>query len=423
MKRPVPVTVVVLLLLLHGSLYAAGSREGAREQKLEIFSWWTAEGEAEGLAAMARIFKQKYPSIEFINATVAGGAGSNAKTVLATRMQGGNPPDSFQVHAGHELIDTWVVAGKMEPITFILENAGYLGSFPKGVIDIITYKGEIYSVPVNIHRSNVLWYNKKIFSTYAITPPRSLADFLRVADALAGKGITPLALGDAGIWASTHLFESILLGTMGPDAYKGLWTGATPWSGTGVKSALATFAKLMEFVNTDHAALSWDAAAQYVVDGKCAMTIMGDWAEGYFKAKGLTPNVEFGYAPSPGTSGSFLMLSDSFGLPKGAPHRDAAIKWLALCASKEGQDAFSPYKGSIPSRVDGDRSLYDDYLKSAMDSFKSDTIVPSLTHGAAAAEGWLTEFNNRMTIFASDLDVDKAAADFAAIARKYINKK
>ncbi len=22
---------------------------------------------------------------------------------------GGNPPDSFQVHAGHELIDTWVV--------------------------------------------------------------------------------------------------------------------------------------------------------------------------------------------------------------------------------------------------------------------------------------------------------------------------
>ena len=42
----------------------------------------------------------------------------------------------------------------------------------------------------------------------------------------------------------------------------------------------------MTYANTDHAAMSWDGAVQYVIDGKCAMTIMGDWAEGYFKAKG-----------------------------------------------------------------------------------------------------------------------------------------
>jgi len=87
--------------------------------KLEFFSWWTAGGEADGLNAMFEIFKEKYPEVEIVNATVAGGAGSNAKAVLATRMQAGDPPDSFQVHAGHELIDTWVVADKMEPVTFI----------------------------------------------------------------------------------------------------------------------------------------------------------------------------------------------------------------------------------------------------------------------------------------------------------------
>ena len=101
---------------------AAAPAEG--ENQLEFYSWWTAGGEADGLNAMYEVFKQQYPDIEIVNATVAGGAGSNAKAVLATRMQAGDPPDSFQVHAGHELIDTWVVADKMEPVTFLFDENG-----------------------------------------------------------------------------------------------------------------------------------------------------------------------------------------------------------------------------------------------------------------------------------------------------------
>ncbi|TMD25540.1 MAG: twin-arginine translocation signal domain-containing protein, partial [Chloroflexi bacterium] len=93
----------------------ASGTTGGGETNLEIFSWWTAGGEADGLAEMFKIYKNKYSSVKIINAAVAGGAGSNAKAVLATRMQGGKPPDSFQVHAGQELISTWVKADKMEP--------------------------------------------------------------------------------------------------------------------------------------------------------------------------------------------------------------------------------------------------------------------------------------------------------------------
>lgn len=102
------------------------------------------------------------------------------------------------------------------------------------------------------------------------------------------------------------------------------------------------------------------------------------------------------------------MLSDSFGLPKGAKNRDAAIAWLVVCGSKDGQDAFNPLKGSIPARTDGDRALYDEYLTSAMDDFSSNEIAPSLAHGAAASEGWVTMFNDAMTLFVSDLDVAAA---------------
>ncbi len=376
--------------------------------KLEIFSWWTAGGEAEGLNAMYKIYNGKYPNVKIVNATVAGGAGSNAKAVLATRMQSGDPPDSFQVHAGHELIDSWVKAGKMEPVTSIFKENGWLDRYPKGVIDILSYKGEIWSVPVNIHRSNVLWYNKKVFADNGLKPPTTFDEFFAVADKLKAAGVTPLALGDNGIWTANHLMESVLLGSMGPEKYKGLWDGSTDWNGPEVKSALTTFAKVMNYVNEDHAALSWDQAAQLVADGDAAMTIMGDWAEGYFKSIKLKPGVDFGWVPSPGTAGTFIMLSDSFGLPKGAPDRDNAIAWLTVCGSKEGQDAFNPLKGSIPARMDGDRSLYDVYLQSAMDDFKTNKIVPSLTHGAAASEGWVTAFSDVMTLFVSDKDVAAA---------------
>ena len=112
---------VVLGLSLADFLAACGTSSPgtAGTGKLEIFSWWTGPGEKDGLAEMFKIYKNKYPSVTITNSAVAGGAGSTAKAVLATRMQGGRPPDSFQVHAGQELISSWVKANKMEAITSI----------------------------------------------------------------------------------------------------------------------------------------------------------------------------------------------------------------------------------------------------------------------------------------------------------------
>ncbi len=411
---------LLILLAGAGALGAIGQTE--REGKeLEIFSWWTAGGEAEGLNELYRLYSARYPEVKIINATVAGGGGMNAIAVLVTRMQGRNPPDSFQVHAGHELIDTWVVAGKMEPITFIFQSRGYLRAYPKGLVDIISSRAEIYSAPVNIHRSNMLWYNKRIFARHGLPAPESLEELESVSKKLSGAGITPLALGDNGIWAATHLFESVALACLGSEAYRGLWNGSTPWDYPELRSAVSRFVRLLDFVNSDHAALSWDGAAQYVADGKAAMTIMGDWVEGYFKARGLTPGKEFGWAPSPGTSGSFLMLSDSFGLPKGAKHRAEAINWVALCASREGQDAFNPKKGSIPARTDSDPRLYDTYLRSAMADFASNRIVPSVAHGAAASQSWVNELNEVMSTLITEKNPGDAVSGFLRAAKARVN--
>ncbi|MER3458024.1 MAG: ABC transporter substrate-binding protein [Chloroflexota bacterium] len=380
------------------------------EKKLEIFSWWTTGGEAAGLEKLYEIYRRQNPGVEIINATVAGGAGFQAKAVLKTRMLGNDPPDSFQVHMGHELIDTWVTTGYMEPLDDLYKSEGWDKVFPQGVLDIVSYDGHYWSVPVNIHRANVLWYNKKVFEANNLQPPTTFDEFFQVAEALKAKGITPLALGDVGIWASTHLFETVLIGTMGAEKYKGLWTGQTDWNGPEVKQALETMKRMLTYVNADHSSLSWDQANQLVIDGKAGMTIMGDWVDADNLAKGFKDS---GWAPAPGNKGIYDALSDTFGLPKGAKHREQALAWLKLVGSKEGQEAFNPKKGSICARTDCDPKIFDTYLQWSAQDYAKAELTPSLAHGAAASEGWVTAINDVMTAFVTDGDVAKAQAGLA----------
>ncbi len=400
-------TILIVSSLMLG---ACGGASKDVSGEVEVFSWWTGGGEAAGLDAMIEIFKAEYPNIEFVNAAVAGGAGTNARAVLATRLQAGDAPDSWQGHAGQELIGTYVAAGQLEPVNFLYEENGWLDVMPETLIPLISADGNIYSVPVNIHRANVLWYNPVVLAENGVDVPTSLADFFAAMDALKAAGMdAPLAMGEQ--WTSLHLFETILLASMGPDAYNGLWDGSTDWGGAAITQAVDDFAKVLTYVNSDSSSLSWQDASQLVVDGDSAFNIMGDWAEGFYKELGLAPMDAFGWAPVPGTGGNFQFLSDSFVLPEGAPHRDAAIAWLTVAGSKAGQDAFNPVKGSIPARSDGDKSLYDEYLQSAMADWASDTVVGSLTHGVVANDFVYNVWYSRCTVVDGIVAANKTSVE------------
>jgi len=375
----------------------------AADSAVEVFSWWTGGGEAAGLEAMIAIFNADYPGVEFINATVAGGAGTNARAVLATRLQSGDPPDSWQGHAGQELIGTYVAGGQIEPLNDLYEAQGWLPVMPETLIPLISDSGNIYSVPVNIHRANVLWYNPAVLEANGVAVPTTVDEWFTAMDTLMAAGVTPLALGEQ--WTQLHLLETVLLGSLGSDAYDGLWSGSTDWAGAEVTAALADFEKALTYTNADAASLSWQDAAQLVTNGDAAFNVMGDWAEGYFRELGKEPVTDYGWAPVPGTVGVFQFLSDSFTLAVGAPHPEGAEAWLMIAGSKAGQEAFNPVKGSICARTDCDASLFGVYLQSAMDDWASNIVSGSLTHGVVANDSWKSEIDTALGLFVADPDV------------------
>jgi glucose/mannose transport system substrate-binding protein len=391
----------LLSVLVIASLALTACGGGAK--KVEVFSWWTGGGEAAGLEAMIKVFNAKYPGVEFINAAVAGGAGTNARAVLATRLQAGDPPDSWQGHAGQELIGTYVAGNQIQPLNDLYESEGWLKVMPETLIPLISQGGDIYSVPVNIHRANVLWYNPKVLADNGVEVPTTMDEWFAAMDTLQAAGVTPLALGEQ--WTKMHLLETVLLGTLGADKYNGLWDGSTDWGSAEVTAALENYAKILTYTNSDSASLSWQDAAQLVVNGDAAFNVMGDWAEGYFRELGKTPETDYGWAPVPGSVGVFQFLSDSFVLAVGAPNEEAAKDWLKVAGSKEGQEAFNPVKGSICARTDCDKSLFGVYLQSAMEDWASNVVVGSLTHGVVANDSWKSEIDTALGLFIQSGDL------------------
>lgn len=413
-KTFVIVLLAALMLSLVGGVFAQDDLSG----ELEIFSWWAGD-EGPALEALIDLFSEQHPGVEVVNATVTGGSGVNARAVLKTRMLGGDPPDSFQVHAGQELTGTWVVADRMVDLTSLYEEQGWFDAFPAQLVDQISYEGGIYSVPVNIHRSNVMWYNPAKVEEWGIEVPATWDDFLAVCPTIQEAGVVPLIVGEA--WTVNHLWESVALGVLGAENYNALWTGGLDIAGPEMVSVWETFGSVLACsnINDDAAGLSWQQAIDAVVAGDAAFNVMGDWAAGYMTTTlGLEPGVGYGYAASPGTSGSFLWLSDSFGLPVGAPNPDATNAWLSLLGSVEGQNAFNPLKGSIPARVDAVDAapdLYNTYLQDAAADWASNDLAGSLAHGVAANERFMNDFNEVMNIYLASGDANATVQAMQAV--------
>ncbi len=398
----------ISLLMQAEAALAEGTPEATGS--LEVFSWWTSPGEAPALQALFDAFLARYPGVEIINAAVAGGGGGAAQAVLQTRLQGNNPPDSWQTHIGHELFDQYVDAGYCEPITDLYESEGWTPVVPAGLVEQVTKDGQQYAVAVGVHRGNGFWYNKQVLADAGVEVGDTLTidQFMQAAETLKGKGVTPLALGSKDAFVAAQTFENTLLGVVGPENYNKLFAGELAWDDASVKEAMRITGQMFDMINPDHSALTWDGAVDLVIQGKAAFNSMGDWAYGEFVAKNVVDNI--GWVSHPGTAGSFVLVVDCFTLAKGAPNPENARNWLRVIGTKEAQEAFNPLKGSIPARTDIDKTKFSAYHQWSINSFASDVLVASVAHGEAASPQFKQALYDAAASFLIEKDVDTFAA-------------
>jgi len=348
-------------------LSAVGCDDSAEDEPMEptveMFSWWSAPGEAEALSELLHIHDAHYPKVEVVNAAAADWA--NARTVLGQRMASGTPPDTFQANGGNDL-KRWVLANGVDASgsqlanldAFYMEHDLYSVLSPE-VLAAVSVGTVPYAVPMNLHRNNSLFYNKSVLGDIPL--PTTFAELLATCETIqTTRNVPCFSMGGRDGWALELVWwENVLVATAGPQFYDSFFKGQASPSDPLLTQAATNMFALWDYSHPDSLNHSWEDAVNMVGNGQVAFTIMGDWAKGMLVRLGKTPGMDFGQVAFPSTENVFVFVTDVFSLTLNAPSPHSAENLLAVMASAEAQVAFNRIKGSIPARNDVQLDGYD----------------------------------------------------------------
>lgn len=395
--------LLVLGLLLAGLVSA---------RELIIFHWWTAGGEREAADAMFKALHEIFPDIEVVENPVAGGGGVSHRVVLQSRLAAGIPPDTWQTLGGAEL-KSYVDGGYLVPLDDLYKQLGYYSVIPKPLANAVTIGGHPYSVPLNMHIQNILYYNKKLFDELGLEPPKSFDELIDVLKKIkaAKPNMNPLGIGTKEKWEAAFVFDSILLEVGGPEYYVKLYKGLIDVKNDPVfKEALEKLKALIPYMYPYHSSLTWDESCGLVVSGDSAMVLMGTWAIGYFKSRGWEPGVDFGAVTFPQVPERILLFHpDTYGLAKNAPHPDACRDWLMVVASPKLQIPTDVIQGGLFARLDIDPKNFPDPIRQELQEYvrtHPDKLILD-QHGSIAPFSFTQAYWDAIAAFLVEPDVNK----------------
>ena len=355
----------------------------------EVLHWWTSGGEAAAL----KVLKDDFAANQGVwkDMPVAGGGGDAAMQTLKARIVAGDPPTAAQIKGPS--IQEWDDEGVVGPysIDAVAKAENWDGLLSKQVANHMKCDGftKYCAAPVNIHRIDWFWANKKVLDSNGLKMPTSWDEFNAAAKKLQAAGIIPLAHGSQP-WQDATVFEAVVLGIGGNDFYKkaivDLDMGAL--SGATMQKVFDQMRTLQGFTDPGSPGRDWNVATGMVMEGKAAFQIMGDWAKGEFTNAKMKPGVDYYCLPTPSDHG-YLYNVDSFIFysMKGENKIEGQKLLASLMMGKNFQKVFNLYKGSIPARLDVPMDEFDMCAKgSAADlnySAMTGGLLPSFAHGMA----------------------------------------
>lgn len=402
---------------------SSGSQSGSSTgHKLEIVSWWTSGSEAAALNALISADEKADPGVSIENAAVSGGGGANAQQALAARLSANNPPATWQLHPDAQMRN-YVAGNQVADITDLYKENGWIDELPKSVAEAQQVGGKYYTVPIGVHRGNVIWTNIKVLKDAGVTidPKGTVDDLIAGLRKVKASGVTPVCLGDKDIFASSQLLESLIMSRLGAAKYDQLVKGAYSFDSADVRQAVNDYKQILAMANPDHTSLTWDQAVGNLAAGKCAINVMGDWAYGELLNGKAKPGTDFGWVTVPGKEDIFDYVGDGFSIPaKNNPAPKASKIWLKTLMDPKVQTAFAAKKGSIPALTTADTSSLSQYQQESAKSFKNGAVVSSLAQGQAASAEFTQTYADAVTALNGNGSVGTFLSKMAAAQKSQL---
>jgi glucose/mannose transport system substrate-binding protein len=404
---------VALLAMTLGACGNSPTSATKSTKQLEVVSWWTSGSEAAALNALFAGFRESSPGVKVVNGAVPGGAGSNAIVELAKRLQRDDPPDVWQTFAGKS-VQGYAKRGVVRSLASVFESDDLRARMNPTILRSVMRDGRPYGVPTGAHRSNVLWFNKRVLEKAGVSPPSSgytLAAFVTDLAKVKASGAAPLCLGGKDPFTTVELFENTLLSSIGTSGWKDMVGDDLNWRSNKVQTALKRFGVMLGYADPQASGLTWDQATKKLAAGGCAFESMNDSAYGELIAAGAKEGKDFGSTAFPGTDGSFLAVVDVFVAATGAKNAKNALAFLGGINKPATQLAFNREKGSIPVVRDVDVSSLPAYQRASSKALWAAPPLLSIAHGEAMSPAFQEGFYEAVSTYVRTRDADAFADD------------
>jgi raffinose/stachyose/melibiose transport system substrate-binding protein len=335
-KKFLRIAVVCLVIMLVAGVSVVGATGPVK------LNFWTIqrpnETDSLGMCLMNEIkaFEKANPDIKIeYNYT----ENEAYKTKIQVAMLGGAGPDVF-FNWGGETQAIYSREGMLYDLTKAV-GKDYWG-LSKGLFSNHIYKGRIYGIPF-FPTVNTVWYNKKMFAQYGLTPPKTWSELLTVCEKLKGQGIIPFTVGGKDAWTILHAFMYMADRTAGAKLYQEAKTGKARFDNPAFVKAFGLLDTLVKkgYFPPDALNLTYGDACQLMMKDKAAMMAMGNWHYTVITNENKSDLDKWDFFTYPLVEGykgdpkSILGAADGYSINKSCKNPEAAIKFLKFMVNKE----------------------------------------------------------------------------------------
>ncbi|WP_306009782.1 extracellular solute-binding protein [Bacillus sp. MMSF_3328] len=276
-------------LILSGLVVAAGlvgcsggdEKAGSNVDAVELTLWndWTEDRpENAAYKNMVEKFNEEHDDIEVVIEAIPH---DQYETKLRTQAAGNQLPDMFRVWPGARIAPL-VEGNALLSLNEIVDN--WEGTIPEGIMKDYAVDGEHYAIPGNISETSLIYYNKELVSQAGFEEfPKTYEELKSLIEALNGEDITPIALGNKGIWPLQSVYISTIADRFtGSDFLPNVLNGDGSFEDEQFIKSLEVIDELtkMNAFNADMNTLDEAQARNNFISGKTAMHFAGSWAIG-----------------------------------------------------------------------------------------------------------------------------------------------
>jgi raffinose/stachyose/melibiose transport system substrate-binding protein len=350
---------------------SAGSSGGSSgSTTLKIITWVNPPA-VQAINTIDSEFHKKYPNIN-VKLQTAVNVNGPYETLLQQTVDSGSadivtsvsPFQTLPLHASRSN-ETPFQFWSTNNAFASLNGQSFLSSYQPSAIAAETYKGNTYGIVSGTYQEGV-FYNKKIFAQYHLSPPTTFSQFLTLCQTLKSHGVQPLftALGNVGAVYLQFIYYEAMIDLWYPHAPGGnlataLESGAAKWTDPSWIQGMSEEKQIAPYLEPNYTGVPWENMPGDFAKGNAAMLLDGSWDLALIHQANASMQVGFFPLPFSNTAADnqpYVGDNLTFSVLNASPNKAAAMKWLQFFSTPSVYAQYVAITGISPSQNTGSYS-------------------------------------------------------------------